>query len=120
MMQGLTRQLRRSASGFPRNTLGALAPLPSDPFADVSRATQQLDAVPFMRGEEAHHREIHECRLRQVEHEPGTVPLHLRLQLDEVILLDAPTELERRRLSVGGDFDLESHRYRRWQTPRHD
>src|SRR5437867_9784152 len=100
-------------------SLGSLAPLPGDPLPDVSRATQQLDAVPFMRGEEAHHREIHECRLRQVEHEPWAVPLHLRLQLDQVILLDAPTEPERRRLSVGGDFALASHRCRRRQSPRH-
>src|SRR5438876_11323422 len=91
-------------------SLGSLAPLPSDPLPDVSRATQQLDAVPFMRGEETHHCAIHECRLRQVEHEPWTVPLHLRLQLAQVILLDAPTEPERHRLSVRGDFDLESHR----------
>src|SRR2546429_5496856 len=91
-------------------SLGSLAPLPGDPLPDVSRATQQLDAVPFVRGEEAHHCEIHECRLRQVEHEPGTVPLHPRLQLDQVILLDAPTEPERRRLSVTDDFDLQSHR----------
>src|SRR5213594_763255 len=60
-------------------SLGSLAPLPGDPLPDVARATQQLDAVPFMRGQEAHHREIHQCRLRQVEHEPGTVPLHFRL-----------------------------------------
>src|SRR2546427_9102720 len=91
-------------------SLGSLAPLRSDPLPDVSRATQQLDAVPFMRGEKAHRREIHECRLRQVEREPWTVALHLRLQLDQVILVDLPTEQERRRLSVGGDFDLESHR----------
>src|SRR5437016_2498442 len=91
-------------------SLGSVAPLPSDPLLDVSRATQQLDAVPFMRGEEAHRREIHQCRLRQVEHEPWTAPLHLRLQLDQVILVDLPTEPERRRLSVRGDFDLQSHR----------
>ena len=90
-------------------SLGSLDPLPSDPLADVSRATQQLDAAPFMRGEEAHHREIHECGLRQVEHEPRTVPLHLRLQLAQVILLDAATEPERGRLSVRGDVDFESH-----------
>src|SRR5437773_8504709 len=90
----------RSASSF--LSLGSLAPLLSDPLADESRATQQLDAGPFVRGEEAHHREIHECGLRQVEHEPGTVPLHLRLQLDQVILLDAPAEAKRRRFSVGG------------------
>src|SRR3989442_11839072 len=94
-------------------SLGSLAPLPEDPRPDVSRATQQLGAVPFMRGEEALHREIYECRLRQVEHEPGTVPLHLRLQLDQVILFDAPAEPERRCLSVTGDFDLQSHRGRR-------
>jgi len=87
-------------------SLGSLAPLPDDPLPDVSRATQQLGAVPFMRGEEAHHREIYECRLRQVEHEPWTVPLHLGLQLGQVILVDLPTEPERRRLSVRGDFDL--------------
>src|SRR5439155_13936794 len=86
---------------------------PDDPVPDVSRATQQLGAVSFMRGEEAHHREIYQCRLRQVEHEPWTVPLHLRLQLGQVILVDLPTEPERRRLSVAGDFDLESHRCRR-------
>src|SRR3989475_8489448 len=91
-------------------SLGSLAPLPDDPLPDVSRATQQLGAVPFMRGEEAHHREIYECRLRQVEHEPWTVPLHLGLQLGQVILVDLPTEPERRRLSVRGDFDLQSHR----------
>src|SRR5882724_537358 len=91
-------------------SLRSVAPLASDPLPDVSRATQQLDAVPFMPGEEAHHREIHECRLRQVEHEPGTAPLHLRLQLDQVILVDLPTEPERRGLSVTGDFDLQSHR----------
>src|SRR6266699_2742340 len=84
--------------------------LPSDPLPDVSRATQQLDAVPFMRGEEAHRREIHQCRLRQVKHQPWTVPLHLRPQLNQVILVDLPTEPERRRLSVRGDFDLQSHR----------
>src|SRR2546430_15422860 len=89
---------------------GSLAPFPGDPLPDVSRATQQLAAVPFMRGEKAHRREIHECRLRQVEREPWTVALHLRLQIDQVILVDLPTEPERRRLSVGGDFDLESHR----------
>src|SRR5947209_9743765 len=65
-----------------------------------------------MRGEEAHRREIHEGRLRQVEHEPWTAPLHLGLQLDQVILVDLPTEPERRRLSVTGDFDLQSHRCR--------
>src|SRR5437879_9392559 len=91
-------------------SLGSLAPLPGDPLPDVSRATQQLDAVPFMRGEKAHRREIHECRLRQVEREPWTVPLYLRLQLDQVILVDLPTEPERRRLSVTSDFDLQSHR----------
>src|SRR5438445_203018 len=90
-------------------SLGSLAPLPDDPLSDVSRATQQLGAVPFMRGEEAHRREIHECRLRQVEREPWTVALHLRLQLDQVILVDLPTEPERRRLSVRCDFDLQSH-----------
>src|SRR5207302_10621546 len=68
---------------------------------------------PFMRGEEAHHREIHECRLCQVEQEPWTVPLHLGLQLGQVILVDLPTEPERRRLSVTRDFDLQSHRCRR-------
>src|SRR6266571_6419420 len=94
-------------------SLGSLAPLPADPLPDVSRAAQQLDAVSFMRGEEAHHREIHECRLRQVEHEPRTVPLHLRLQIDQVILVDLPTEPERRRLAVTSDFDLQSHRCRR-------
>src|SRR3989449_3044904 len=76
-------------------SLGSLAPLPDDPLPDVSRATQQLDAVPFMRGEEAHRREIHQCRLRQVEHEPWTVPLHLGLQLDQVLLVELPTEPER-------------------------
>src|SRR2546426_1083397 len=101
-------------------SLGSLAPLPSDPRSDVSRATQQLDAVPFVCGEEAHHREIYECRLRQVEREPWTVPLHLRLELEQVILLDAPTEPERRRLSVTGDFDLQSHHWSTRQAPRHD
>src|SRR2546427_12919818 len=91
-------------------SLGSLAPLPGDPLPDVSRATQRLDAVPFMRGEKAHRREIHECRLRQVEREPWTVALHLGLQLDQVILVDLPTEPERRRLSVTSDFDLQSHR----------
>src|SRR5213080_1865750 len=91
-------------------SLGSLAPLPGDPLPDVSRATQQLDAVPFMRGEKAHRREIHECRLRQVEREPWTVALHLGLQLGQVILVDLPTEPERRRLSVTSDFDLQSHR----------
>src|SRR5436309_15958119 len=91
-------------------SLGSLAPLPGDPLPDVSRATQQLDAVPFMRGEKAHRREIHECRLRQVEREPWTVALYLRLQLDQVILVDLLTEPERRRLSVTGDFEPESHR----------
>src|SRR2546425_8626240 len=91
-------------------SLGPVAPLPGDPLPDVSRAAQQLDAGPFMRGEEAHHRAIHECRLCQVEQEPWTVPLHLGLQLGQVILLDAPTEPERRGLSVRGDVDLESHR----------
>ena len=101
-------------------SLGSVAPLASDPLPDVARATQQLDAVPFMRGEEAHHREIHECRLRQVEHEPWTVPLHLGLQLGQVILVDLPTEPERRRLSVTRDFDPESHARAERQTPRHD
>ena len=87
-------------------SLGSVGPLLSDPLPDVSRATQQLDAVPFMRGEEAHHREIHECRLRQVEHEPWTVPLHLRLQLDQMILLDAPAEAERRRLWCRPDAQM--------------
>src|SRR5437016_13698823 len=94
-------------------SLGSLAPLPGDPLPDVSRAAQQLDAGPFMGDQEAHDCEIHECRLGQVEHEPWTVPLHLGLQLDQVILVDLPTEPERRRLSVGSDFDLESHRCRR-------
>src|SRR5258705_38364 len=98
-------------------SLGSVAPLPGDPLPDVSRATQQLDAVPFMRGEEAHRREIHQCRLRQVEHEPWTVPLYLRLQLDQMILLDAPAEAECRRLSVTGDFDFESHRWNIGLTP---
>jgi hypothetical protein len=97
-----------------------LDPLASDPLTDVSWATQQLDALPFMRGEEAHHREIYESRFRQVEHEPWTVPLHLRLQRDQVILLDAPAEAERRRLAVRGDFDPESHARGEKQTPRHD
>src|SRR6266446_5924975 len=91
-------------------SLGSVGPLPSNPLPDVSRATQQLDAVPFMHGEEAHGREIHERRLRQVEHEPWTVPLYLGLQLDQMILVDLPTEPERRRHSVRGDFDLQSHR----------
>src|SRR2546422_11403463 len=101
-------------------SLGSLAPLPCDPLLDVSRATQQLDAVPFIRGEKAHRREIHQCRLRQVEHEPWTVAQHLGLQLEQVILVDLPTEPERRRLSVTSDFDLQSHRCRRKQPPRRD
>ena len=99
-------------------SLGSVGPLPSNPLPDVSRATQQLDAVPFMRGEEAHRREIHERRLRQVEHEPWTVPLYRRLQLGQMILLDAPAEPERRSLSVTGDFYLESHRENIGLTPR--
>src|SRR6266576_902967 len=87
--------------------------LPSDPLPDVSRTPQQLDAVPFMRGEEAHRREIHERRLRQVEHEAWTVPLHRGLQLDQVILVALPTEPERRRLYVPGDFEHENHRRKR-------
>jgi len=81
------------------NVLGSLAPLPTDPLPNVSRATKQLDAVPFMCGEEAHHREIHECRLRQVRTRAVDGTAALRLQLDQVILLDAPTEPERRRVS---------------------
>jgi hypothetical protein len=73
-----------------------------------------------MRGEEADHREIHECRFRQVEHEPGPVPVYLGLQLDQLVLPDLPTEAERRRLAVRSDLDRESHRERKWQTPRQD
>ncbi len=38
-----------------------------------------------------------------------TVPTHLRLKFDEVMLLDASTEPERCGLSVGGSFDLQGH-----------
>ncbi len=89
-------------------SLGYVASLLSDPLPDVSRAAQQLDARPFVHGQEAHHREIHECRLRQVEHQPWTVAPHLGLQLGQVILVSEAISIFR--VIAAGEK----------QTPRHD
>ena len=86
-----------------------MAPLAGDPFADVPRALEQLDAFDFLRGEEAHYISIHQCRFAEVEHEARGVLSDLRLNRVQVISLDPPTESERHRFAVECALDFERH-----------
>src|SRR5258705_427704 len=96
-----------------------MAPLPGDPFADVSGALDQLDAFLFLRGEEAHDFSVNECRLAEVEHEMGAIAFDLLLNRVEMIFLDPPTQSQRRSVAVelggGGGCEglrIEEHLWR--------
>src|SRR5689334_8866275 len=80
-----------------------------DPFADIAWAMPELDAFGFTCGEESHHHLVHQRRLRQIERQTQTVPPELSIELGQMLLVDPPTEPERRCLAVGGGFDFQGH-----------
>src|ERR1700752_157691 len=104
-----SRIARRSPAALMFGASASQVSLLGDPFTDVPRAIDQLDAFACARRQELHHRPVHERRLGQVEHESRSIAPQLRLDCMQVILVDLPTESERGRLSVRRDLDLERH-----------
>ena len=85
-------------------------PLPPYPLPDIRSAVQQPDALCFAGNEEAHNADVHERHLVQVEHEPRAVPPDLRLELLQILRLDATDEPQRGGLAVESRLDPEGQR----------
>jgi hypothetical protein len=64
----------------------SLVPLFSrDPLVDIRWAMEECSAFHLTRAQEAHHRDIHQRHLVQVQHRPRSVTLHVCLQCFKVL-----------------------------------
>ena len=96
-----------------------LYPLAGDPFADVSGALDQLDAILFLRGEEAHDLSVYQRRLAEVEREARVVASDLGLNRGDMILVDPAAQAQRRSFAIERALDFERHAQNGRHTPRH-
>src|SRR5206468_8477293 len=56
------------------NSVYSLWPLfPRDPLPDIGWAMEEFSSFLLTRAQEAHHLDIHQCHLIQVQHRPGAV-----------------------------------------------
>src|SRR5882672_1641335 len=96
-----------------------MAPLAGDPFADVPRALEQLDAFDFLLGEEAHDLSVNECRLAEVEHETRVIAPDLRLNRVQMIFLDPSAKSHGHSFAIERALNFERHAKSRRHMPRH-
>src|SRR5712691_7815597 len=81
-------------------------PFPRDPFSDIGWAMEECSSLLLTRAQEAHHLDIHQRHLVEVQHCPGSVALHVCLQCLQMLRLQMADQPERRVLSVSMPFNL--------------
>src|SRR6266446_3771803 len=88
----------------------SLLPLfPRDPLPDIGWAMEECSSFLLTRAQEAHHLDIHQCHLVQVQHRPGSVTLHVCLQYFKMLRVQVADQPERRVVSVSMPFNLACH-----------
>ena len=70
---------------------------------------EECSACLLTRAQEAHHLDIHQCHLIQVQHRPGSVTLQLCLQGLQMRRVQVADQPERRVVSVSMPFYLACH-----------
>src|SRR5712692_5157022 len=84
-------------------------PFPRDPLADIGWAMEECSSSLLTRAQEAHHLDIHQRHLVEVQHCPGSVALHVCLQGLQMLCLQVADQPERRVVLVSLQFNLECH-----------
>src|SRR6266516_940105 len=88
----------------------SLLPLfPRDPLPDIGWAMEEFSFFLLTRAQEAHHLDIHQCHLIQVQHRPGSVTFHVCLQCLQMLHLQVADQPERRVVLVNLPFNLACH-----------
>src|SRR5438132_1973429 len=88
----------------------SLLPLfPRDPLADIGWAMEECSSCLLTRAQEAHHLDIHQRHLVQVQHRLGAVALQLCLHGLQMLRLQVADQPERRVVSVSMPFNLACH-----------
>jgi hypothetical protein len=67
---------------------------------------EEFSSFLLTRAQEAHHLDIHQCHLVQVQHRPGSVTLQLCLQGLQMRRVQVADQPERRVVSVSMPFNL--------------
>ena len=80
----------------PYETLSCPVLLPGDPLAYIGGAMEECDAFCLTAAEEAHHLDIHQRHLVQVQHHPGSIALYVCLQFLKILRLQMADQPERR------------------------
>jgi hypothetical protein len=70
---------------------------------------EECSACLLTRAQEAHHLDIHQCHLVQVQHRLGAVALQLCLQSLQMLRLQVADQPERRVVSLSMPFNLACH-----------
>src|SRR6266403_6097556 len=72
----------------------SLLPLfPRDPLADIGWAMEECSSCLLTRAQEAHHLDIHQCHLIQVQHRLGAMARQLCLQGLQMLRLQVADQL---------------------------
>ena len=90
-------------------TLSCPVLLPGNPLADIGGTMQEYDAFGLTAAEKAHHLDIHQRHLVEVQHCPGAVALQLGFQGLKMLGLHVADEPERGLLPVSMPFNLARH-----------
>src|SRR5262249_48690422 len=80
-----------------------------DPLPDIGWAMEECSSLLLTRAQEAHHLDIHQRHLVQVQHRLGSVTLQLCLQGLQMRRLQVADQPERRVVLVNLPFNLACH-----------
>src|SRR6266850_2491001 len=82
---------------------------PRDPLSDIEWAMEECSSCLLTPAQEAHHLDIHQRHLVEVQHYPGAVALHVCLQGLQMRRLQVADQPERRVVLVSLPFNLACH-----------
>jgi hypothetical protein len=86
---------------------GVRTPLPRHPLKNKRRTIDNFHSLILASVQKTNDMNIHECHIRDVQHNPRIAELQLRFQFLEILRLQSAYEAEGRALAGSKAFDLE-------------